>query len=598
VTLYAPQIGSTIVSIGCIASTGYSVSFENGSCNIQKEQNSKIVGSIPANGNSLYKVEHILTAGAVTEQVNIHTLHRRLGHVSLDSIWKLVCNNAVAGLQIIDDPSPFFCDSCQYAKATRKAICKERSTPQVSAFGDEVHTDVWGGPTTPTSLGGCKYYVSFTDDYSRYTWLTLLRTKDEALEAYRAFAAWAKTQHGATIKCLCSDRGGEYTGKEFSKFLQEEGSEQCLTTHDTPQHNGVSEALNRCLLECICAMMHATGLLKNLWGEAINHAVWLKNRASTRALGNVTLYERLYGEKPNLGGVPEWGQCIWVHDDMGSKLDVRANEARWVGFDSGSPHAHRVYWMGKNSISVERNIKFVPITVTVFTPPPSYDASITPTVTQPTASTTIPPITPSTMMPPWMAPITITPRPTFMRRAQVGTQTPALSSMLPPTTPPQPISQAASDEDVADNEKEEAKMPGYTPQAPKKKKKKTAEPSQPMHKSQRIPKLSDYMKRLETGEGTTGEEFDTVDTVFSVEFKGIIAAAIHKADGDPKTLSDAQMRSDWPLWKAAMDRKLTTLEQAGTWETVPRPPNMNIVGSKWVFRIKHKANGTIEKYKV
>jgi hypothetical protein len=281
-------------------------------------------------------------------------------------------------------------------------------------------------------------------------------------------------------------------------------------------------------------MMHATGLPKNLWGEAINHAVWLKNRASTRALGNVTPYERLYGEKPNLGGVPEWGQCIWVHDDMGSKLDMRANEACWVGFDSGSPHAHRVYWMGKNSISIERNIKFVPITVTVFTPPPSYDASITPTVTQPTASTTIPPITPSAMMPPWMVPITITPRPTFMRRAQVGTQTPALSSMLPPTTLPQPISQAASDEDVADDEKEEAEMPGYTPQAPKKKKKKTAEPSQLMHKSQRIPKLSDYMKRLETGEGTTGEEFDTIDTVFSVEFKGIIAAAIHKADGDPK----------------------------------------------------------------
>jgi transposase InsO family protein len=243
-TLYAPQIGSTIISIGRIASAGYSVSFENGSCNIQKEQNSKIIGSIPTNGNGLYKVEHVLTAGAATEQVNIHTLHRRLGHVSLDSIRKLVRNNAVAGLQIIDDPSPFFCDLCQYAKATRKAICKECSTPQASAFGDEVHTDVWGGPTTPTSLGGCKYYISFTDDYSCYTWLTLLRTKDKALEAYRAFAAWAKTQHSATIKHLHSDRGGEYTGKEFSKFLQEEGSEWCLTTHNTPQHNGISEALN------------------------------------------------------------------------------------------------------------------------------------------------------------------------------------------------------------------------------------------------------------------------------------------------------------------------------------------------------------------
>jgi Reverse transcriptase (RNA-dependent DNA polymerase) len=46
-----------------------------------------------------------------------------------------------------------------------------------------------------------------------------------------------------------------------------------------------------------------------------------------------------------------------------------------------------------------------------------------------------------------------------------------------------------------------------------------------------------------------------------------------------------------------MDREITTLERAGTWETVPRPQGMNIISSKWVFRIKRKADGTIEKYK-
>src|ERR1700677_1090404 len=223
-TLYAPQIGVTIVSIGRIVSAGYSVSFENGSCNIRKEQDRKIVGSIPANGNGLYKVEHALTAGAALEQVNIHTLHRRLGHASLDSIRNLVRNNAVVGLQIIDDHSPFFCDSCAYAKTTRKPIRKERSTSSARAFGDEVHTDLWG-PAPLLSLGGRRYYISLTDDYSRYTWLALLRTKDEVLEAYKIFVAWAKTQHGATIKKLRSDRGGEYTGNQFTKFLQDEGSE-------------------------------------------------------------------------------------------------------------------------------------------------------------------------------------------------------------------------------------------------------------------------------------------------------------------------------------------------------------------------------------
>jgi hypothetical protein len=65
-----------------------------------------------------------------------------------------------------------------------------------------------------------------------------------------------------------------------------------------------------------------------------------------RALGNVTPYERLYGKKPDLEGLLEWGQQVWVHNDKGSKLDVRATEGRWAGYDRESTHAHRIYWPG------------------------------------------------------------------------------------------------------------------------------------------------------------------------------------------------------------------------------------------------------------
>jgi hypothetical protein len=57
-----------------------------------------------------------------------------------------------------------------------------------TSFGEEVHTDVWG-PSPTQSLGGRKYYVTFTDDYLHYTCMQLLRTKDEAFGAYKAFAA-------------------------------------------------------------------------------------------------------------------------------------------------------------------------------------------------------------------------------------------------------------------------------------------------------------------------------------------------------------------------------------------------------------------------
>jgi hypothetical protein len=79
---------------------------------------------------------------------------------------------------------------------------------------------------------------------------------------------------------------------------------------DTPQHNGIAEALKCRILERVRAMLHQSGLPKSLWAEAVQHAVWIKNRTSTKALGNVTPYERLYGENPNFANLPEWGQDV------------------------------------------------------------------------------------------------------------------------------------------------------------------------------------------------------------------------------------------------------------------------------------------------
>ena len=140
--------------------------------------------------------------------------------------------------------------------------------------------------------------------------------------------------------------------------------------HDTPQHNGVAESLNRRLLERVHAMLHYSELPKNLWGEATHFAVWLKNRTSTRVHGNLTPIEKLTAQKPNLAGLPEWGQCVWVHTDKGNKLQVHGVEGRWVGFDDKSTHAHCIYWPGKNSIIVEHNVTFVPTNVTIASPFP------------------------------------------------------------------------------------------------------------------------------------------------------------------------------------------------------------------------------------
>ena len=100
---------------------------------------------------------------------------------------------------------------------------------------------------------------------------------------------------------------------------------------------------------------------------------------------------------------------------------------------------------------------------------------------------------------------------------------------------------------------------------------------------------------MEAGEGTEGEEYS--DYVFSAAHDNIISAAILDAGADPKSLAEVQSSPDWPCWKEAMDPKLATLKKAGTWIDVLHPSDKNIVSSKWVYCIKHKADGSIDKYK-
>jgi hypothetical protein len=172
----------------------------------------------------LYKVEHAYSATIAPERVDLPTLHCQLCHIVPDAIRALVNKGAVEGIQLIDDRALLLCDSCEHAKSTCKPINKERMTPLADTFGAEVHTDLWG-PSLLQSLGGRKYYIAFTDDATCHTSLTVLHSKDEALDTYKAYVAWAHTQHGVCIKHLCSDHGGEFTSGEFTKFLKQQGTE-------------------------------------------------------------------------------------------------------------------------------------------------------------------------------------------------------------------------------------------------------------------------------------------------------------------------------------------------------------------------------------
>jgi hypothetical protein len=92
----------------------------------------------------------------------------------------------------------------------------------------------------------------------------------------------------------------------------------------------VAEHLNLTILTKVRAILHASGFPKNLWGEAVMHAVYLKNRTSTHTLNGKTPYEMLTGNQPNLANLHEFSTKVWVHDTSGSKLNGCSHIGCWV----------------------------------------------------------------------------------------------------------------------------------------------------------------------------------------------------------------------------------------------------------------------------
>jgi Reverse transcriptase (RNA-dependent DNA polymerase)/gag-polypeptide of LTR copia-type len=567
--LYAPSMALTLVSISRIAAAGYTTVFRDTSCRIYHAQREP-VGEISVDGG-LYRVHHLPlseAAAPVEETVTINELHRRMGHIAHEAARDLVKKKLVEGLVLDETSQPTSCDSCEFAKKTRKPIQKERHAPRPSAPGEEVYSDVWG-PAPTRSIGGREYYVSFIDGHQRWSEIELMRHKDETFDAYLKYESESEAQYKVRIKKLFSDRGGEYTSDAFKKHLGQRGTQQKLTVHDTPEYNGIAERFNRTVLEKVRAMLHASGLPKFLWGEAVKHANYLRNRTSTKALDGKTPYEMKFGTKPNLAGLHEWGAKVWVHDKTGSKLEGRSRIGRWVGYEEAS-NAHRIYWPDKRKVTVERSIKFdendilIPATVPL-------EGEFEPEDVQ----------TPTVLTPVESPPTATAPTPI------VHEETAPAPELLPLEDP------------LSENFERPKEGRGL-----------------------RVRKESSYVQRLRSGEGTikgtknspilpkglpsatsvTGPEETRSDVGAAIDvdigFFEFAMSAMTDDDLSPDpTFDEARNGHDWPRWREAIKKELEALELNGTWEVVERPPGTNVVSSKWVLHIKRNAEGKIDKFK-
>ncbi|KAH9785453.1 retrovirus-related pol polyprotein from transposon RE1 [Citrus sinensis] len=156
----------------------------------------------------------LLSHSSPVSSTSINILHRQLGHPSL-TVMKHVLTDC-KHLQFSNKTQlPDFCDACQYGKV-HKLHFKTTANKTASPL-ELIHTDLWG-PAPITFLNGYKYYISFIDDYSRYTWIYHLKTKSQALSVFIIFQTQVEKQFGTAIKILQSDWGGGHVVFNESEF--------------------------------------------------------------------------------------------------------------------------------------------------------------------------------------------------------------------------------------------------------------------------------------------------------------------------------------------------------------------------------------------
>ena len=213
------------------------------------------------NNSELFKVEHPKSnkRQKVSHSDNTYLWHPRLGHINLDRINRLVKDGPLRELNFGTFP---VCESCLEGKMTKRPFSAkgERSKEPLQL----VHSDLCG-PLSVQARGGYEYFVTFTDDYSRYGYVYLMHKKSETFGKFKEFMTKAEKQLGKSLKTLRSDRGGEYLDTEFKYHLLEHGILSQLTAPGTPQQNGVAERRNRTLLDMVRSMMSHSSLPISFW---------------------------------------------------------------------------------------------------------------------------------------------------------------------------------------------------------------------------------------------------------------------------------------------------------------------------------------------
>ncbi|KAF7808226.1 sacsin isoform X2 [Senna tora] len=585
--LFVPKLKCNLLSVAKLAhDSNCKAEFTHSSCSFQDVDSGKMIGNARVR-EDLYRFEmnkevapnkQSFAAGkkedSLKEDRDIMVLHFRLGHPNFVYLSKLY-----PSLFLKKNPNEFVCHHCILAKHCRSSY--PRSSYKPSAPFALIHSDIWG-PSKIKNISGARWFITFTDDHTRISWVFLLKEKSAAASTFKNFYSMVKNQFNTPIKIFRTDNGREFFNNTLDSFLLENGIVHQSSCVETPQQNGIAERKNRHLLETARALLFTNNVPHRYWGEAVLSAAYLINRLPSKVLNFSTPYKVFTSYFPQYRALSNlspkiFGCTAYVHNQsfhMHSKLDPKASKCIFIGYS-----AHQ---KGYKCFCPNRNKVFTSMDVTFLEDTPYYDKTDIQGEIEPSISE-------------------LEYQFCHVEPSPVSPDIPESEKELKVYSRRKKDSQAGGDEEKdqegVDETRAEIEDPMHcqdTPSDPHSHEKGNTDPNLAISDVCPDEILSPPIAKPK---GVRSCTLHPISQFVSYEkLSPKFQAFVSNLDKEviPTNIHEALQH---PRWKEAVNEEIKALQKNETWELTHLPPDKHPVGCKWIFNIKYKADGSIERYK-
>ncbi|GJR48717.1 putative ribonuclease H-like domain-containing protein [Tanacetum coccineum] len=344
---YVEGLGHNLFSVGQFCDSDLEVAFRKHSCYVRDTDGVELLKG--SRGSNLYtiSVEDMMKSSPIcllskASKNKSWLWHRRLNHLNFGTINDLARKDLVRGLPRLKFEKDHLCSACQLGKSKKHTHKPKTENTNLEVL-NTLHMDLCG-PMRVQTINGKKYILVIVDDYSRFTWVKFLRSKDETPAVVIKFLKQIQVGLNKIVRFIRTDNGTEFVNKTLYDHYEKVGIFHQKTVPRTPQQNGVVERRNRTLVEAARTMLIFSKAPMFLWAEAVATACYTQNRSLIHTRHEKTPYELVHDKKPDITFFRVFGAlCYPTNDseDLG-KLQPTADIGIFVGY-APNRKGYRIY---------------------------------------------------------------------------------------------------------------------------------------------------------------------------------------------------------------------------------------------------------------